>query len=82
MGKQIREAFQYYVPELVVDEILKNPSMLTLGGDRKEITVLFSDIKGFTSLSEELSPEELVNILNEYLSAMTDVVFSHRGSPG
>jgi adenylate cyclase len=79
VGKQIREAFQYYVPELVVDEILKNPSMLTLGGDRKEITVLFSDIKGFTSLSEELSPEELVNILNEYLSAMTDVVFSHRG---
>jgi adenylate cyclase len=78
-GKQIRQAFQYYVPELVVEEILKNPSMLTLGGDRKEITVLFSDIKGFTSLSEELSPEELVNILNEYLSAMTDVVFSHRG---
>jgi adenylate cyclase len=78
-GKQIREAFQYYVPELVVHEILKNPSMLTLGGDRKEITVLFSDIKGFTSLSEELSPEELVNILNEYLSVMTEVVFSHRG---
>ncbi len=78
-GKQIKEAFQFYVPEAVVGEILKNPSMLTLGGDRKEITVLFSDIKGFTSLSEELSPEELVNILNEYLSAMTDVVFSHRG---
>ncbi len=78
-GKQIKQAFQYYVPEVVVHEILKNPSMLTLGGDRKEITVLFSDIKGFTSLSEELSPEELVNILNEYLSVMTDVVFSHRG---
>jgi len=78
-GKQIKEAFQYYVPEQVVDEILKNPSMLTLGGDRKEVTILFSDIKGFTSLSEELSPEELVNILNEYLSVMTDVVFSHRG---
>jgi adenylate cyclase len=79
VGKKIREAFQYYVPEVVVDEILTNPSMLGLGGERKEVTVLFSDIKGFTSLSEEIPPEELVNILNEYLSAMTDVVFSHRG---
>ncbi len=62
-----------------MSEILKNPSMLTLGGERKDVSILFSDIKGFTSLSEELSPEELVNILNEYLSTMTDVVFSHRG---
>jgi adenylate cyclase len=78
-GRQIRNAFQFYVSEAVVGEILKDPSMLTLGGDRKDISVLFSDIKGFTSLSEGLSAEDLVQILNEYLTKMTDVVFSHMG---
>jgi adenylate cyclase len=78
-GRRIRHAFQHYVPEVVVSEILKNPTMLTLGGERKDISVLFSDIKGFTSLSEKLPPEELVTILNEYLTAMTDVIFKNRG---
>jgi len=62
-----------------VDEIIKDPAKLTLGGDRKDVSILFSDIAGFTSFSENLSPEELVHILNEYLTAMTDVVFTHRG---
>ncbi len=79
VGRQIRNAFQFYVSGAVVREILKDPSMLTLGGERKDISVLFSDIKGFTSLSEGLSPEDLVQILNEYLTKMTDVVFSHMG---
>ncbi|MBN1571788.1 MAG: adenylate/guanylate cyclase domain-containing protein [Deltaproteobacteria bacterium] len=78
-GRQIKNAFQFYVSESVVREILKDPSMLTLGGERKDISVLFSDIKGFTSLSEGLLAEDLVQILNEYLTKMTDVVFSHMG---
>lgn len=78
-GRQIKSAFEFYVPEAVVDEIIKDPAKLTLGGDRKDVSILFSDIAGFTTFSENLSPEELVHILNEYLTAMTDVVFTHRG---
>jgi len=64
----------------VVNEILRHPEQLKLGGDKKELTVLFSDIRGFTSISEGLSPEELVHLLNEYLTVMTDIVFKHEGT--
>ncbi len=77
--KKIRGAFQYYLTASVVNEILKDPSKLKLGGDRKNLSVLFSDIRGFTSISEKLTPEELVHLLNEYLTAMTDVVFKYDG---
>lgn len=77
--KWIKGAFQYYVTESVMDEILKNPDMLKLGGEERELTVLFSDIRGFTTISEQLSPEKLVSLLNEYLTAMTDIVFEYRG---
>lgn len=78
--RKVRQAFQYYVAPAVVNEVLRNPEKLKLGGDRKELTVLFSDIRGFTTLSERLSPEELVGLLNEYLTAMTEVVFRHEGT--
>jgi len=77
--KKVRGAFQYYLTASVVNEILKDPSKLKLGGDKKNLSVMFSDIRGFTSISEKLSPEELVRILNEYLTAMTDVVFKYDG---
>jgi len=77
--KKIRGAFQYYLTPSVVNEILKDPSKLKLGGDKKNLSVLFSDIRGFTSISEKLTPEELVQLLNEYLTAMTDVVFKYDG---
>jgi adenylate cyclase len=77
--KKVRGAFQYYLTASVVNEILKDPSKLKLGGDKKVLSVLFSDIRGFTSISEKLSPEELVHLLNEYLTAMTDVVFKYDG---
>ncbi|MBN2438030.1 MAG: adenylate/guanylate cyclase domain-containing protein [Deltaproteobacteria bacterium] len=77
--KKVRGAFQYYLTASVVNEILKDPSKLKLGGDKKNLSVMFSDIRGFTSISEKLSPEELVHLLNEYLTAMTDVVFKYDG---
>ncbi len=77
--KKIRGAFQYYLTPSVINEILKDPSKLKLGGEKMNLTVLFSDIRGFTSVSEKLSPEELVHLLNEYLTAMTGVVFKYDG---
>jgi adenylate cyclase len=77
--KKVRGAFQYYLTASVINEILKDPSKLKLGGDKKNLSVMFSDIRGFTSISEKLSPEELVRLLNEYLTAMTDVVFKYDG---
>jgi len=60
--------------------MLKNPEKLKLGGDRKELTILFSDIRGFTTISESLDPEGLVHLLNEYLTKMTDMVFKYDGT--
>ena len=77
--KKIRGAFQYYLTASVINEMLKDPSKLKLGGDKKDLSVLFSDIRGFTTVSEKLSPEELVHLLNEYLTAMTDIVFEYEG---
>jgi len=77
--KKIRGAFQYYLTASVVNEILKNPEKLKLGGDKKNLSVMFSDIRGFTSISEKLSPEKLVQLLNEYLTAMTNIVFKYDG---
>jgi len=75
----IRGAFAHYVPGKVVGELLKNPEMLTLGGEERDMTVIFSDVAGFTSISENLSPTELVELLNEYLTAMTDIVLEYDG---
>jgi adenylate cyclase len=77
--KKIRGAFQYYLTASVVEEMLKNPDKLKLGGEKKDLTVLFSDIRGFTSISERMTPEGLVKFLNEYLTRMTDIVFQYDG---
>ena len=77
--RKIRGAFSFYVTPSVVNEMLKNPEKLKLGGDKKELSVLFSDIRGFTTLAEEMDPEALVNLLNEYLTDMTNVVFEFDG---
>jgi len=76
--RRIRDMFGKYVSPAVVDEILQNPP--ELGGVDKEITVFFSDIRGFTTLSESLSPQELVNHLNLYLTAMTDLILAYQGT--
>jgi adenylate cyclase len=77
--KKIRSAFQYYLTASVINEMLKDPTKLKLGGDKKDLSVLFSDIRGFTTISEQLTPEELVRLLNEYLTAMTNIVFKYNG---
>jgi adenylate cyclase len=79
-ARDIRKMFSSYVSKRIVDELIRDPSKAKLGGDRKEITVLFSDIRGFTSFSEKHQPEEVVSQLNEYLGAMTDIVFAHEGT--
>ena len=77
--KKIRGTFQYYLSGSVIEEMLKDPSKLKLGGEKKDLSVLFSDIRGFTTISEKLSPEDLVHLLNEYLTVMTDLVFKNGG---
>ncbi|MDH3974884.1 MAG: adenylate/guanylate cyclase domain-containing protein [Deltaproteobacteria bacterium] len=79
-AKDIKKMFSSYVTERVVNELVEHPEMAKLGGHRREITVLFSDIRGFTTYSEKRNPEEVVSILNEYLTEMTDIVFKWNGT--
>lgn len=75
----IRSTFNKYVDPAIVSELLSQPDKLRLGGERKEQTVLFSDIAGFTDFSEKLPAEALIKILNEYLSAMTLEISREQG---
>ncbi|KKS77764.1 MAG: Adenylate cyclase [Candidatus Woesebacteria bacterium GW2011_GWB1_43_14] len=75
----IKKALSYYLSSSVMDEVLKDPNKLKLGGERKNISVLFSDIAGFTTISERLAPEILSQLLNNYLTKMTDIVFKYDG---
>ncbi|MCC7522430.1 CHASE2 domain-containing protein [Candidatus Uhrbacteria bacterium] len=77
--KQIRSAFTRYVSPSVVEHLIQDPKKLKLGGDRRTMSVLFSDLRGFTTLSEGLSPEDLVDVLNTYLNEMTNIVFEEGG---
>jgi adenylate cyclase len=76
--KQIRETFGKYVSPKVVDQLVDDPP--ELGGVDKELTVMFSDIRGFTSISERMTPQELINHLNVYLTAMTDIILESGGT--
>jgi len=78
--RYLKRAFAYYVPPAVVDDLVADAAKLQLGGEKRELTVLFSDIRGFTTLSESMAPEELVKLMNEYFTVMTGKVFEQRGS--
>jgi adenylate cyclase len=75
----IKEAFARYVPEKVVDNLLTTPELLKLGGEERVMSVLFSDLEGFTTISEKITPTELVHLLNHYLTEMTDIVLAEGG---
>jgi adenylate cyclase len=77
---RLRSTFQHYLDASVMEQVLDHPEKLKLGGERKELTVLFSDIRGFTTLSERMTPEQLVGFINEYLTPMTDIVFVNGGT--
>lgn len=78
--KFIRTTFSKFVSHDVVEELLANPDAISLGGSKKEISVFFSDVRGFTTISEALSPEGLVQLLNEYLTEMTELIIDYRGT--
>jgi adenylate cyclase len=76
----IRRAFQHYLSPRVIEQIVQHPERLRLGGERRVLTIFFSDLEGFTSLSERLSPDQLTDLLNHYLSAMTDIIQEEGGT--
>ena len=77
---KVKSTFKKYVSKNIVDKLLENEDSLNLGGTESEITILFSDIRGFTSMSEKLSPTEIVKLLNKYFKSMIDVVFKYNGT--
>lgn len=77
---RLRRTFRYYVAESVMTEMLDHPELLRLGGEKRDCTVLFSDIRGFTAISESMAPEALVKFINGYLSPMTRIVLDEGGT--
>ena len=77
---KVKNTFKRYVSKQVVDELLDDDAKLNLGGEEREVTVLFTDIRGFTSMSEKMKPEKVVSTLNEYFSLMIDIVFKYNGT--
>lgn len=76
----IKSAFQQYLSPQVIEQLLAHPEKLKLGGERKVLTIFFSDLQGFTSLSENMDPEALTALLNDYLSAMTEIIHREQGT--
>ena len=76
----IRKTFGRYMSDEVVESILSTPEGLRLGGEKKEVTVMMTDLRGFTALGEALGPEEVISMLNLYLKAMTEIILKHKGT--
>ena len=78
--KQLRSTFSKYVSPAIVDEIMKDPENIELGGRKQKMSVFFSDVRGFTTISEKLDPTKLSDVLNMYLTPMTQIVFANKGT--
>jgi adenylate cyclase len=79
-GAAWRSLFGQYVPPELVEEMSRDPQRYSMAGRSAELTVLFADVRGFTTLAEQMPPDELAHLMNDYLSAMTDVIRAHRGT--
>jgi adenylate cyclase len=75
-----KHAFKHYLSPVVIDRLLQDPSQLKLGGERRELSIFFSDLQGFSSISERLDPTDLTTLLNDYLSDMTDIILEEEGT--
>lgn len=78
--KQLAGLFGQYVPSELVDEMSKNPEQVSMDGESREMTILFSDVRGFTTISEKLESKELSLLMNEFLTPLSRVIYSHRGT--
>ncbi|WP_170920798.1 CHASE2 domain-containing protein [Enhydrobacter aerosaccus] len=78
--REIRGAFGMYLSPDVVEQLARNPKLLQLGGEMREITVMFTDVRGFTRISEQFDPQGLTRFMNRFLTPMTDLILSHRGT--
>ncbi|MBI4229910.1 MAG: adenylate/guanylate cyclase domain-containing protein, partial [Planctomycetes bacterium] len=78
--RQVERAFSHYVHPEVVRELARDPGKLRLGGEEREMTVLFSDIAGFTPIAERLEPQAMVSLLSDYLTEMSEILHAHRGT--
>ena len=77
---KVKSTFKKYVSKNIVDKLLESEDSLNLGGTESDVTILFSDIRGFTSMSEKLSPTQIVKLLNKYFQSMINVVFKYNGT--
>jgi adenylate cyclase len=78
--RQITGLFGQYVPSEVVDEMAEHPEHVSMEGDSREMTILFSDVRGFTTISEGLEPKELSQLMNEFLTPLSRIIYKHRGT--
>jgi adenylate cyclase len=78
--KELKSTFSKYVSPAIVDEILSSPEKLELGGVKQDVTIFFSDVRGFTTISEKLDPQSLSQLLNRYLTPMTEIIFKNKGT--
>ncbi|KKL07684.1 hypothetical protein LCGC14_2583540, partial [marine sediment metagenome] len=76
----LRNAFSHYLSTDVINELITDPEKLNLGGEKKYLTAMFTDVRGFSTVSEDLDPTDLVKLLNAYLTDMSDIILDQKGT--